>query len=163
MKSAAARRDGEGAGAAVIGLRRRWLRQGLMTFLVIGAVAVCAALVARLLDGKPAGQHPGTLDSFLLLVFLFLMPSGLWLILCAILSSITLRLNDGVIEQVLWQRIVLKRVPIAALWRVSAGGFSALVLHFRGGARIALPGIYHDDQVQFIALLHEMCPDLELR
>ena len=163
MKSAAARREGEGAGAVVIGLRRRWVRQGLMIFLVIGAVAVCAALVARLLDGKPADQHPGALDSFLTLVFLLLMPSGLWLILCAVLGSITLRLSDGMIEQVLWHRVVLKRAPIAALLRVSAGGFSALVLHFRGGAKIALPGIYHDDQVRFIALLHEMCPDLELR
>jgi hypothetical protein len=147
----------------VVGLRRRWVRQGLTIFLIIGVVAVCAALVARLLDGKPADQHPGTLDSFLTLVFLLLMPSGLWLILCAILGSITLRLSDGMVEQVLCHRIVLKRAPIAALLAVSAGGFSALVLHFRGGVKIALPGIYHDDQVRFIEVLHRMCPDLELR
>jgi len=45
MKSADARREGEGAGVVVVGLRRRWVRQGLTIFLVIGAVAVCAALV----------------------------------------------------------------------------------------------------------------------
>jgi hypothetical protein len=36
------------------------------------------------------------------------------------------------------------------------------VLRFRGGAKIALPDIHHDDQRLFIAALQEMCPDLDL-
>ena len=136
---------------------------GLVVTLVIGAVAVCLAIVARVLDGKPPDQHPGFIDSFFTLLFLFFMPSGIWLLLMAVLCSITLHLRDGMIEQVLWHRFVLKRAPIAALLRVSGGSFSALVLRFRGGTKIALPGIHHDDQVRFIASLQELRPDLELR
>ena len=163
MKSADARREGESASPLVVGLTRRRVWEGLVVNLGIGAVAVCWAMVARLLDGKPADQYPGLVESLLTLAFLFAMPSGLWLILMAILCSVRLRLKDGAIEQVLWGRFILKRAPLAALTGVSHGGFSALVLHFRGGVKIALPGIYHhDDRVRFIALLHERCPDLEL-
>lgn len=36
------------------------------------------------------------------------------------------------------------------------------VLRFRGGTKIALPGIHHDDHVRFVASLQDMRPDLDL-
>ena len=162
MNSADARREGKGAGPVVVGLTRRRVWEGLVVNLGIGALAVCLGIVARLRDGKPADQYPGLFESILTLAFLFVMPSVLWLILMAVLCSVTLRLKDGEVEQVLWNRFVLKRAPLVELAGISQGGFSALVLDFAGGKRIALPGIHHDDQRRFVALLLENRPDLEL-
>ena len=156
------RYDRQDAAPLVVGLTRRRVWEGLVVNLGIGAVAVCLAIVTRLRDGKPADQYPGLVESLLTLALLFVMPIGLWLILMAILCSVTLRLQDGAIEQVLWGRFILKRAPLAALSGVSSGGFSALVLRFAGGKRIALPGIHHDDRRRFIALLLEKRRDLEL-
>jgi|SRR5882672_6909631 hypothetical protein len=144
----------------VVGLTRARVVQGLWVFMGIGVLAVVMGILALVFHDKPE-QHATGLRAVLLLVFLFLMPSAIWLVLVAILCSVTLRLHSTVIEQVLWNRFVLKRQPISALYRISSGSFSALVLHFRGGQKIALPGIHHDDQVRFVSFLQELRPDVE--
>jgi hypothetical protein len=144
----------------VVGLTRARVVQGLWVFMGIGVLAAILGILAVVFHDKPE-QHATGLRAFLLLVFLLLMPSAIWLILVAILCSVTLRVDGACVEQVLWNRYVLKRQPISALYRISSGGLSALVLHFRGGKKIALPGIHHDDQVRFVSYLQELRADLE--
>jgi hypothetical protein len=143
-----------------IGLTRKRVLETLRIYLVIGLIAaICGVISIFLADSSKA---PTNVTKFWLLMFLFLMPSGIWLFLCTILCSITLRVSDGVIEQVLWKHFVLKRQPISALTKISGGGFSALVLHFRGGVRIALPGIHIKDKYEFLVFLDKLRPELDL-
>jgi hypothetical protein len=144
-----------------VGLSRSKVLETLRVYLVIGAVAVAFGVTSIFLDNDPSND-PSNITRFWSLVFLFLMPSALWLFLAAILCSITLRVSDGVIEQVLWKRYVLKRQPISALTKISGGGFSAMVFHFRGGTKIALPGIHLQDQYRFRVFLDQLRPDLDL-
>lgn len=139
----------------VIGLTRARVVQGLRVNIVIGLVAMALGVVAVFVDDGKA-QHATGLDLYLSVLLLFVMPSAIWLLLAVILGSVTLRVDGSSVEQVLWNRFVLKRRPVAALSRISAGSFSALVLHFRGGGRIALPGIHHDDQVRFVSFLQDL-------
>ena len=143
-----------------IGLTRKRVLEALRVYLVIGLIAAIFGVISIFLAGSSKG--PSNVTKFWLLVFLFFMPSGIWLFLCAILCSITLRVSDGVIEQVLWKHFVLKRQPISALTKISGSGFSALVLHFRGGVRIALPGIQIKDQYEFLVFLDKLRPELDL-
>jgi hypothetical protein len=82
-----------------IGLTRKRVLETLRIYLVIGLIAaICGVISIFLADSSKA---PTNVTKFWLLMFLFLMPSGIWLFLCIILCSITLRVSDGVIEQVL--------------------------------------------------------------
>src|SRR5262249_15324042 len=123
-----------------VGFTRRRVAQGLRVNLVIGLVAVALGLFALFLDRDPS-DNPSVVETLLTFVVLFCIPSTLWLVLCAVLSSVTLRISTGVIERILWRRFVMDRRPITELTGVSGGGFSTLLLHFRGGRRMALPGI----------------------
>ena len=60
------------------------------------------------------------------------------------------------------RRFQLNRRPISDLTSASDGGFSAIVLQFRDGGRIALPGIYAEDRYRFMEYLDELRPDLKL-
>lgn len=143
-----------------VGLTRKRVIDGFRIYLVIGLGAAIFGVVSIFLADPSKAQNNVTKIS--LLVFLFFMPSGIWLLLCAILCSITLRVSNGIIEQVLWKRFVLKHQPISALTKISGTGFSALVLHFRGGEKIALPGIHIKDQYEFLLYLDKLRPELEL-
>lgn len=144
----------------IIGLTRARVVEGLRISVGIGFVALAMGGLALFLDDRKE-RHATGLDLFLSLLFLFVMPGVIWLLLVAILGSVTLRFDGSAVEQVLWHRFVLKRRPIAALYRISAGSFSAMVLHFRGGGKMALPGIHHDDQVRVVSFLQQLRPDVE--
>ena len=146
----------------IIGLTRARVVEGLRVSLGIGIVALAMGGLALVLDGAKE-RHATGLDLLLSLLSLFVLPSAIWLLLVAILGSVTLRFDGAGVEQVLWHRFVLKRRPITALHRISAGSFSALVFHFRGGERMALPGIHHDDQVRVLSFLQQLRPDVEFR
>lgn len=144
-----------------VGLTRRRVLDALRLYLIIGLVAAAFGVAAVLFDNDPSND-PSSINRFWLLIFLFLMPSAIWLFLAAILGSITLRVSDGFIEQVLWRRYVLKKQPISTLTKITGSGFSAMVLHFRGGKKIALPGIHAVDEQQFRIVLDRLRPDLGL-
>jgi hypothetical protein len=144
-----------------VGLTRRRVLETLRLYLIIGLVAAALGAASIVFDADPTND-PSTIKRFWLLIFLFLMPSAIWLFLAAILCSITLRISDGFIEQVLWRRYVLKRQPISALTKIAGGGFSAMVLHFRGRKKIALPGIHVEDEHRFRIVLDRLRPDLGL-
>jgi hypothetical protein len=144
-----------------VGLTRRRVIQGLRVNLVIGALGVCFGLVALFLDENKS-DNPGPIETLATFAFLLFMPGAVWLLLCSILCSITLRVADGVIEQRLWKRFQLARRSISELTSVSGGGFSAIVLQFRDGRRLALPGIYAEDRYHFMQYLDELRPDLKI-
>lgn len=143
------------------GLTRARFTQGLIVFVGIGVVAAALGVVAVLLP-HDRSHAPGAAKVVALLAFLLAMPPALWLVLAAVLGSVTVRLDDGELAQVLWRRIVLRRQPVARLTKVTGGGFAAMVLHFRGGPKIALPGIHAEDAHAFLAALDALRPDLGL-
>jgi hypothetical protein len=144
-----------------VGLTRRRVLQGLRVNLVIGALGVCFGLVALFLD-ETKSNNPGPIETLATFAFLLFMPGVVWLFLCSILCSITLRVVDGFVEQRLWKRFQLNRRPISELTSVSGGGFSAIVLQFRDGGRIVLPGVFAEDRYRFMLRLDELRPDLKI-
>jgi hypothetical protein len=144
-----------------VGLSRARFLRGLRINLVLGVLPLVAGVVAWI-RAVPNPNAPGTLGRLGLLVFLFIVPSGIWMILGAILCSITLRVENGAVAQVLWRRFVLKRQRLADLTRVTGGDLSAMVLHFREGKKIALPGIHAEDRHRFLEDLDRLRPDLGL-
>ncbi|HYG68098.1 MAG TPA: hypothetical protein VD838_10580, partial [Anaeromyxobacteraceae bacterium] len=127
----------------------------------IGAVALVLGVVAMLLDGEPA-DDPSPSTRLALLASLFSMPVVMWLLLVAILGSLTVRVKDDAVEQVLWRRFVVRRRPLASLRKVTGGSFAALVLHFAGRAKIAVPGMHAQDAHAFLVYLDALRPDLGL-
>ena len=144
-----------------VGLTRSRVVETLYVFLIIGLAGVAFGVATLLLDSDPR-DDPSAAARAWGLVALFSTPPGVWLFLASILCSITVRVSDNDVEQVLWRRWVLKRQPLSALTRITGSGFSAMVLHFRGGVKMALPGIHASDRYHFLQFLDERRPDLGL-
>lgn len=148
------------APAMVFGLTRSRIVQGLKVMCAIGVVVAIFGVVAAL-RADPS-KAPSLARRVALVLYLFAVPPGIWLAFLPLLASITLRLEDGRIEQVLWGRFVLQSRSVADLMKVTGGDFSAMVLHFRGKRRMALPGIYVEDRARLVELLDRLRPELGL-
>lgn len=135
--------------AAEYGITREDLRRVSAWGAALAGLALALLLVT--------GFTRGTLHSHWGLVFG--APAAVGLSLPALVSAtsvVTIRVRDGVVQEVLLGRTVLAEQRMTELVRITSGSAAVLVLEFRDGSHMRLYGASRDTRRRLIASLHAM-------
>jgi hypothetical protein len=132
------------------GLTKNNFFSGLTVFGAIGAIAALAGVVNSFVKGSAIVNY------WALVAILIFIPS-LWILLFAVLSITSLKIENAELKWYAWRRFLLLQCPVQSVLAIGPGSFSAVIIQTKAG-NIHLFGLHRKDRMSLSQHLLELNP-----